>query len=256
MYGDKMTQARGERGDWLRLVTLNLWNLNPPLKQRMAALDAQARSLNADIYCFQEVSPVQPARLQLTMVEALRGFNISYAQTGEWKGRPEGLATLSRRAASDSIYERLPGASSDMDRGLLVTRYGRLFVINTHWAYRIDDEELRQMQARHAGAIIKELTGNKQNQVVFCGDLNTTADSRTVQLFLKQTGLLHVLDPSPDTFSSKNIFADPALTVDRAIDHIFVSPNIEFRSPEVLSSVDGIHASDHFAVSVDIRPRK
>src|SRR5690606_10869393 len=115
----QVSDVKGDIGGRLRLLSLNLWNLNDPLPSRMQNLDSFLSDCEQDVVAFQEVSPEGPGRLQTDRVNSLSTFGSCYQATGEWEGRAEGLSIYSRYPIARSESYRLPGAESDMDRGLL-----------------------------------------------------------------------------------------------------------------------------------------
>lgn len=242
----------------LRLLSLNLWNTNNPLQERMAELGSFVSVHKPDVIVLQEVSPVSVSgfELQVDSVPDLVDFRSVYVQTGEWLGRAEGLAILSRRDFRVVKSYRLPGSDSDMDRcALLVSERPGLHILNTHWAFKASDEELRIQHALRTRALLDELlTANPAGAVVVCGDLNDIPGSKPVDTLLDGLDLRNGTngpDATQVTFASTNRFADPRLVVDRRIDHLYVS-GVASATGRVVEVGSEIPASDHYGLLVDL----
>lgn len=243
----------------LRLLSLNLWNLNDPLSSRMANLDSFLNSHPQDVVVFQEVSPESAATLQTDRLQFLADYGSCYQATGEWQGRAEGLSIYSRFPIVRTAAFRLPGAESDMDRGLLRTDLDlgdqTIHVFNTHLAFRLEDEALRQRQAEVVASHVRELLAETADAwVVLCGDFNDVPDSPTLETF-RSTGLEEVFsgdEAERFTFSSDNIYVKPVLHPDRRIDHILVSPSVSVVSSSVVLDAPDALASDHYGLCLEV----
>ncbi|MEM9490692.1 MAG: endonuclease/exonuclease/phosphatase family protein, partial [Myxococcota bacterium] len=103
----------------LRLLTLNLWGIEPPLRDRLALAESQLRELEPDVIGLQEVRPMDGARGPTTadhLADAL-GYHRVYEVAVEWDddaaypghaGGEEGLAILSRWPLVEHRALRLP----------------------------------------------------------------------------------------------------------------------------------------------------
>lgn len=245
----------------MRLLSVNLWNLNPPLEERMDVLDVHIHNSEYDVICFQEVSPLPGGELQIDKMKSLRGYHVTYQETGSWLGRSEGLAILTRMSPLRMMARRLPGAESDMDRGLIsvTLKAGSsvLTVLNTHLAFRVTDERLRLAQA----AVVRDVIGHELSslrgpgEVALCCDLNDVPGSPTFCRVSGDSGLVSAFNDDQLTehsFSAANPYVKEELVPNRRIDHVFVSSGMNVSDARLVLNGAEETASDHYGLAVDL----
>jgi endonuclease/exonuclease/phosphatase family metal-dependent hydrolase len=244
----------------VRVLCLNLWNLNQPLQLRMDRLDAAVAARGFDLLLLQEVSPApgsaDPAPWSCP---SLRGLSRVYVQTGEWEGRPEGLAVLTAGGISSVRSHRLPGGAGDMDRGLLhvtATIGGRpVHAMTTHLAFREEDESLRVAQARAVARVVADVrAAHPEDVVVLGGDLNDVPGSAAVRV-LTATGLRSACTGEQarrPTFAAENPWVGADQRPGRRLDHLLVSPQATVVSARVVLDGDADRVSDHYGLEVDL----
>lgn len=253
----------------MRIVTLNLWNINPDWGKRCEVIDSFLCAENPDIVFLQEVSPRGPAgRLQFEdFSPTLRCRRYSaYRKSGLWKGREEGLAILSSHELINVQSKTLPLAPADMPRQLLTAFVlvdgNKLLLANTHLAFSLQATAARSAQVQACLQYISIARATDAIGIVFAGDFNSVPESSPIEQVL--SGANRLVDPFRPmniarglyTFGSTNPLADPILGTDRWIDYIFVSDGLSVvRADRVLDRVggNGHWASDHFGLLVDVR---
>ncbi|HEX7843070.1 MAG TPA: endonuclease/exonuclease/phosphatase family protein [Kofleriaceae bacterium] len=240
----------------LRVVTLNLWGIEPPLDARLALAARQLRALAPDVVCLQEVRPLD-GRSGRTTAEVLAGelgMTAHYETAVAWEathhlpGGQEGLAVIAR-TIRDAAVLALPEARPTEARILLSaavdTAGGPIWVHTTHLHYRLDDGVARERQVMAIDDAIRRFGRDKDSPPqILCGDFNATPDSDEIRFLRGLTTLgghrTHFQDawlrlhpePVPGdgpaegiTWSSENRFTRPlrSLDLDRRIDYVFVT---------------------------------
>lgn len=276
----------------LRVVTLNVWGIEPPLDRRLALAISQLRVLAPDVVCLQEARPLDGVAGRTTadeLADAL-GLTARYARAAQWDataypGVPAGElgnAILARDVIASKTLV-LPGGHPGDERVLLsaqvATSGGPIWIHTTHLNYRLDDGIAREQQVLAVDAAIRACgRGNTDAPQVLCGDMNATPDSDEMRFLRGLTTLggrrTHFQDawlrrhPHDEgiTWSSENRFTRPlrSLDLDRRIDYIYVTTRKKdgrgtvHDCRVVLDERDGagddyICASDHFGVMADIQ---
>ncbi len=241
----------------LRVVTLNLWGIEPPLDRRLALAARQLAALDPDVVCLQEVRPLdgRAGRTTADVLAAHLGLHATYEPALRWAddalkvGMPageEGLAILTRRQPLQRRALALPEARPTEARILLSaqidTPAGSIWVHTTHLHYRLDDGRARERQVLAVDDAIRTLgRGNTDAPQILCGDFNAIADSDEMRFLRGLTTLdghrthwqdawlrLH-REPGPGdgpaqgiTWSSENEHTRPlrSLDIDRRIDYV------------------------------------
>lgn len=254
-------------GAWrLSVLTLNLWNINEPLRLRLDRLVEYLRADPPDVVALQEVSRVGE-RLQSELLADAADYPFVHdVRATRPPLREEGLAVLTRMPSRPWPATRLPGASVGGWRVLQrVSLRGpdspdRMLIANTHLAYRRRDRARRQAQADTIRTVLHRTLGRAP--VVLCGDLNDTPDSSPIAT-LRGSGAHELIDAwevagdgSPGlTFASANGWTSFALGPDRRIDYVLVSRGIRVHACRVvLTGADGWGpVSDHYGVRVELQ---
>lgn len=277
----------------LRVVTLNFWGTEAPLGQRINLAVEQLRALDPDVICLQEVRPHQNATTAHAISEQLgmvahyavatswQAGEFGFASAGE-----EGLALLTRQPLlahrAIALPDARPGDVRILLSGQVATAGGPIWVHTTHLHYRLADGVAREHQVEAIDAAITACgRGNNDPPQILCGDFNATPDSDEIRFLRGLTTLAgrrtHFQDawlrchrePEPGdgplegiTWSAENELTRPlrSLDIDRRIDYIFVTSRKRDGRATVHSCrvaltdrINGICASDHFAVVADIQ---
>ena len=240
----------------LRVVTLNLWGIEPPLASRLALAVRQLAALSPDVVCLQEVRPLDGCAGRTTADVIAEGLGMAahYEVAVAWEAAPEllggqeGLAIVAR-AIGERRVERLPDARPTEARILLSaaigTAAGPIWVHTTHLHYRLDDGVARERQVVAIDDAIRRVGRDRDSAPqILCGDFNATADSDEIRFLRGLTTLAgrrtHFQDawlrihrePDPGdgpaegiTWSSENRFTRPmrSFDLDRRIDYVFVT---------------------------------
>lgn len=248
----------------LRILTLNLWNINQPLHHRMAKLEEYLAWIRPDIITLQEISPVDNIPQSNQLAKSL-GYISHYTYSGMWQGREQGLATLTRVDSRVEEVISLTEAPNDMPRvavAVIVSTSlskSEIAIINTHLSFHIDQGAFRQSQMRECLLLADRVARGGARGVMLCGDFNEDSGGVVTEL-IRADASLKLLDcwtachPESDaghTFARENLWADSTLWPGRRIDYIFVSSQ-RFRPIScnlVLTGVDGWGpVSDHYGV--------
>lgn len=278
--------------DCVRLVTLNLWGNQPPLRGRLALAAKQLRALAPDVVGLQEVRP-ENGRDGATTAEYLAGelgAGFVYETSLEWQdddffaghpGGQEGLALISRHPIVEHRVKRLPVARRTEKRILLSALIeapgGRVWCHTTHLHYRLDDGLAREQQVVAVDQAIKAIADESPSGRVqlLCGDFNATPEHDEIRYLRGLTtlagGRTHYQDAfarihpgAPGlTWSSENELTRPlrSLDIDRRIDYIFVTTRRKdgrgtIRDARVVLDErhpEGYCASDHYGVLADVQ---
>jgi len=241
----------------LRVVTLNLWGIEPPLDRRLALAIRQLVALAPDVVCLQEVRPLdgKAGRTTADVIADGLGMTARYATAVDWPdgmfpgraGGQEGLAVIARQIV-DSRMLALPEPRPADARILLSAKVGtvggEIWVHVTHLHYRLDDGLARERQVLAIDDAIRTLRTDTSPPQILCGDMNATPDSDEMR-FLRGLSTLggrrtHFQDawlrlhrePGPGdgpaqgiTWSSENTLTRPlrSLDMDRRIDYVYVT---------------------------------
>lgn len=203
--------------------------------ERIAAV---IRAADPDLVALQEVDrgvrrtngEDQPARLaELTGMQAVFEKNIDF-QGGEY-----GNAILSRLPVVSHCNHPLPKMYPSEQRGVLEVRVragGRpLMFLATHFDYHPDDSErVASVQT------LKKLVDDQSDMpVIVAGDLNSTPESRVIQLM--SSFLSDACGPA-----ITDVLTFPAENAERRIDYIFFSADLRVTEFRVIAEPI---ASDH-----------
>jgi endonuclease/exonuclease/phosphatase family metal-dependent hydrolase len=243
----------------MKIVTLNLWGIEPPLDRRLELATRQLRALAPDVICLQEVRPLDGVggRTTADVLAAELGMHAHYAVSVAWRAGEagasgegqEGLAVVTRAPLLETRALRLPEARPADARILLSGRVasdgGPIWVHATHLHYRLDDGVAREQQVLAIDAEIRALGRERTDAPqILCGDFNATPDSDEMRFLRGLTTLdgrrTHFQDawlrvhrePAPGdgpeqgiTWSSENELTRPlrSLDLDRRIDYVLVT---------------------------------
>jgi endonuclease/exonuclease/phosphatase family metal-dependent hydrolase len=252
----------------VRVLTLNLWNINEPLDARLAALCAGVGRLQPDVICLQEVSGhPRLGRIESEIIAEQCGFtHHAYSLSGHWGKREEGLAILSRHPLIASSSVALPEFTGDMARQVFVCELKvearSLIVANTHLAFPLRMTRERSSQAAVAVAAIKDCRDRSAARaVILCGDVNDAPNSPAIRTILdSELGLVDTFaffhpQNAGHTFSLRNPYVDAPPEEEGRIDYIFAGGELELDSGEIVfDGRDGLEiVSDHFGLLCSLR---
>jgi endonuclease/exonuclease/phosphatase family metal-dependent hydrolase len=234
-----------------KVLTLNVWNINEPLKVRYRALEAGLKRLHPDIVCLQEVyRDPKSGRSQAELIAKM--CSLAYCV------EHNGLAILCANPVVQSNSVALPEFPGDFPREILLAEFliesRALLVANTHLAYPPELVLERRQQTETLLSAIERNSTKKAK--ILCGDFNDVPDSPAVRAVLDSNQKFHdvyaVCHPNSDgfTYSPKNQYVEPSWTVDERIDYIFATSDLVAKDCSVV--FDGNNGldlvSDHFGV--------
>jgi len=256
-------------------MTLNIWNLSGPWRQRREEIVAWLRLVRPDVVCLQEVVESPDGRNQARRLAdaAGLGHEVAFGAGSVINGQSVGNAILSRWPIDHIGTHPLPpsGFPDDIGRIVVHARTAGLDVFCTHLAWRLDDGAVRELQARDLAAWIADVADPAAAvPPILAGDLNADPDSAEVRYL---TGLTSLADESVYfhdawrvaggggagyTWDNRNQFAAADREPDRRIDYILVGwrPHcgVGVSTARVVCDrpLTGTHASDHFGLMAEI----
>ena len=258
----------------MRLVTWNLWWRYGDWEPRQLAIARTLEGLNADIICAQEVWSSEDGPDQAAELAEILGMH--YVRTPErwWKGHSFGNAILSRYPIIATESVQLPptdGPGSRWALSALLDRHGtHIPVICTHLDYRFDQSQRRQEQVKTIFELVASKHDPEGHPVLLAGDFNATPNSDEIRMITGEAPTpvegLAMTDAWPQcndtpgwTWDKRNPYLAEATWPQRRLDYVFVSwprpaplGNIESAHLAGVEAVDGVTASDHWAVVVDL----
>lgn len=249
----------------MRVATWNIWNIQGDPARWQRSVPAILAECDADILLLQEISPDSAGIPQSSrLADALGMASERYFFAGEWRGREEGLAILSRFPMVRHVQRALSTGADGMGRVIcgatLATPQGQVDVYTAHLAFPLSDRAGRHVQALEALAFITETSGPLFDRpVIFGGDLNDVPGSPAAQVFAT-SGLLRDacanLSPAARrTFTSLNPLVQADLGPDRCIDYLFHTPRWVTSSVELFGrEAGGAYGSDHLGIKAVFEP--
>lgn len=263
----------------LRVATWNLWWHFGPWEARQAAIAATMRSVDADVWCLQEVHGGRDGVDQAeALAEALGGYHVAHGTRFSLDRFDEtlGNAVLSRWPITATEVRAL-SAPAGLDELRLVLRaevatpVRPVEVFSTHLNYRLDQSDVRQQQVREVCAFVGEGSADREYPPVVCGDFNADPESDEMRMMtgfaaVPVPGLVfldawRVAGTGPGaTWDRRNPYAAADVEPDRRIDYVLVGYPRDDGLGRVLEAVlvgtepvDGVWPSDHFGVAADLR---
>jgi endonuclease/exonuclease/phosphatase family metal-dependent hydrolase len=256
----------------LRVLTLNIWNLSGPWRDRRSEVLAWLDLLSPDVVCLQEVVEAPDGRNQARwLADQAGGWHVAYAGADIGGGARFGNAVLSRSAIDGQAAVDLPcePKEGEVQRVVLHARTAGLDVFTTHLNWEFPDGAIRERQAQALAAFVDE-SRSADRLTVVTGDFNAEPDSTEIRYLCGLTSLerrsVHYHDAwrvagadSPGwTWDNRNPFAAAVHEPDRRIDYVFsgwkVGPVGRVESARVVCdrALTGTFASDHFGVLAEI----
>jgi endonuclease/exonuclease/phosphatase family metal-dependent hydrolase len=261
----------------LRVMTLNIWNLDGPWRDRRTEIVAWIDRLAPDVVLLQEVVEAADGRNQATWLaeRCAADWAVAYGGVGETGVGRFGNAVVSRWPIDDVAVLDLPyeRRDDDVQRVVVHARTGGLDVFCTHLNWRFDDGHVRERQA----VAVAEFVADRSDPTsalppVLGGDFNADPDAQEIRYL---SGLVAVDGRSvyfqdawrvaqgaaPGwTWDNRNPFAAADREPDRRIDYVFVGWRSEPKGPGRIESarvvcdraLTGTYASDHFGLHAEI----
>jgi endonuclease/exonuclease/phosphatase family metal-dependent hydrolase len=259
----------------VRVVTLNIWNLSGPWRQRRDEIVAWLRRIEPDVVCMQEVVESPDGRNQARWLGDAAGGEWHLAYAGAEVGDVRvGNAVLSRRPIDAEGGRNLPWQPSDGEVPRLVThaRTGGVDVFSTHLNFKYQDGWLREQQVQALVEFVREVIDRSlPYPPVVAGDFNAEPDSTEMRYMTGLTSLggqsVYFQDAwrvaggsGPGwTWDNRNTFAAAELEPDRRIDYVLTgwrrpdgAGRVEAARVVCDRSLTGTFASDHFGLCADI----
>lgn len=242
--------AGGRHVTELSLLTLNLWNVNPPLELRMSRARTWVGDHAPDLLALQEVSTLDDGATQAHLLAAAAGHDHVVFQP-TWRGdrRDQGNAICSRLPLRELDPVRLPDVEGDEPRILEQVEVqgpvGPLRVATTHLAWRVADTAGRVLQA---AAIVRALD-DCADPLVLAGDLNAVHGSPPLNELAEQGALVDACGDDRPTFAAGNPWTWQPSLLGRRVDHVLLRGDLRARAVEVVLDGDAAPpASDHYGV--------
>jgi len=242
----------------LKILSINLWNINSPIQKRMNNLNSFITFNKPDIICFQEVS-YYGGKIQVHDILCKGEYFFKYFKSGNWYGREEGLIIASKYPISNSRKYLLPrnDAFNDFQRILMGStiriKKNKLRVYNTHLSYHVLSAINRIGQIDQILKIINS-ENSRSDSVILCGDFNEDPDDGLVYKNILNNYPIKLNDSWVErnktlTFCQSNPYVDSKLWPNRRIDYIFSSENLPLYSYRVLDQdIISDICSDHYGV--------
>lgn len=242
----------------LRLVTWNVWGRFGPWERRQVAIATVLASSVPDVVALQEAWPA--------------GSEAQADELGlrhhEYLGEDTGHAVLSRWPITSVEYHSLAGASERVGSVMRVHIDGprgpiRLFSVMLDWPPNYS--HVRQEQVIE---LVRLMGPEEPNgRTIVCGDFNSPPDSDEIRMLTGRAAGCRVAwndawefagEGAGHTWSTANPWVP--LSPTRRIDYVFVprfgpggAGHPTTATLVGTDEVDGIVASDHYGVQVDLR---
>lgn len=276
---------RGMSPRTLRVLTLNCWNVSEPYAARMAVARAAITALAPDLIGLQEVVVRRDGFDQAGDLLGGLGYHVVYAPAFRWTeagdvawdaaGDAFGNLVASRWPIVASERRALPGEDQGERRCALAAHvaapFARIPFVCTHLAWRLDHGGLRERQVRAVDDLARAWARDADFPPIIVGDLNADPDATEIRHLSGLASLdgrstyyqdaWRVRGAGPGhTWDNRNPHAAMMFEPDRRLDYILVGLAdihgrgwIERVALACHQPVDGLFASDHFAVVADIR---
>lgn len=259
----------------LRVLTLNIWNLSGPWRERREEVVRWLVDLEANIVCLQEIVDDGERNTARWVAERAGYEAVAFAGVEARPGLVFGPAILSRWPIELEQHWRLPNepGPTDIERVLLHARTGGIDVFTTHLTSLYPSGRLRERQC----VAIDELVAAHAHAdaalpPILAGDFNAEPDSTEIRFL---SGLASLDGRSTYwqdawrvaggrgpgfTWDNRNPFAAAEHEPDRRIDYVFVGWRRDSGAGRVESCrvvcdrpFSGTYPTDHFGVLADVR---
>ena len=258
----------------LRIVTLNLWNGQSGVDQRMEVLMPQLLALQPHVVTLQEVLQNPRGMQQATLIAAAMRAEMRFGCVdAESPGGPIGNAIVSKLPVRGQSQLELPGPDGDKRGALrceLETPRGRVSVVTTHLTWELDGPQHRERQVLALDEFARANPG--EIPTLMTGDFNCTPDSLVHQFLTGRASLqergtywrdcFQRRHPHSDgfTWSARNPYVARSVERNRRVDYVFVGPMKDDGPGAVLHARvvldlpghEQVYPSDHFGVFAEI----
>lgn len=255
-------------------MTLNIWNLSGPWRERRLEIAAWLTRLSPDVVCLQEVLENPDGRNQAReLADAVGGYHVAYAGSPAWE-RTFGNAVLSRWPIDDTAVARLHHApkEGEVERVVVHARTGGHDVFSTHLNWEFHDGAIREVQVQELhDFVVARADPTAALPAIIGGDFNADPDSTEIRWL---SGLATLAGRSvyyqdawrvagargPGfTWDNRNPFAAEAIEPDRRIDYIFAgwrrdtgAGRIESARVVCNRALTGTYPTDHYGLLAEI----
>jgi endonuclease/exonuclease/phosphatase family metal-dependent hydrolase len=259
----------------LRVVTLNVWNLDGPWRLRRGEIVAWLEALEPDIVCLQEIIQTPDGRNQAQWIaDAAGGLHFAWSGRELRDGVQFGNAILSRWPVETSADHDLPHepADGEVQRLVLHARTRGLDVFSTHLNWRFGDGAIRERQVMAlADVVAASARPDAPLPPIVAGDFNAEPDSTEMRFLTGLTSLegrsVYFQDAwrvaggggAGPTWDNRNPFAAAEHEPDRRIDYVLVgwrrdsgAGRVEAARVVCDRALTGTFASDHFGVLTEV----
>jgi endonuclease/exonuclease/phosphatase family metal-dependent hydrolase len=257
-------------------MTLNIWNLSGPWRERRVEIAAWLTRLSPDVVCLQEVIENADGRNQAReLADTVGGYHVAYGGSPMWE-RTFGNAVLSRWPIDDSTAAPLYHAPKEGEVGRVAVhaRTGGYDVFSTHLNWEFADGWIREVQVQELAAFVDaRADGASPLPAIIGGDFNADPDSTEIRflaglaslggrsVFFQDAWRLAGAAGPGWTWDNRNPFAAAEREPDRRIDYIFSgwrrdgpagAGRVESARVVCNRALTGTYASDHFGVLAEI----
>jgi endonuclease/exonuclease/phosphatase family metal-dependent hydrolase len=261
----------------LRVLTLNIWNLAGPWRERRVEILAWLDLLQPDVVCLQEVVQNADGRNQARWLAEASSVDWDIAdgpavETGDgWFGN----AVLSRQQIDKTSVVSLffVEREGDAQRSVVHARTGGVDVFCTHLNWQYEDGWIREQQVLDLVDAVGQLADPESPlPPIVCGDMNAEPDSTEMRFLAGLSSMngrsVYFQDAwrvaggrGPGfTWDNRNPFAAAEFEPDRRIDYIYAgwrrhggAGRIESARVACNRSLTGTYATDHFGLVADIQ---
>jgi endonuclease/exonuclease/phosphatase family metal-dependent hydrolase len=263
----------------LRVLTLNIWNLSGPWRERRVEVAAWLTRLAPDVVCLQEVVQDDTGRSQADWLAAAPGvdelgYHVVFGPGLDLDdGRHFGNAVLTRAPVTASECVALPSGDEPTEgRVVLHVRTAGTDVFSTHLNWQFHHGVIREAQVLALVDAVDRLTDpTAPLPPIVAGDLNAEPDSTEVRFLAGRASLngrsVYFQDAwrvagggAPGfTWDNRNPYAAREQEPDRRIDYVLVGWRREDGAGRVEAArvvcnrtLTGCFASDHFGLLAEI----
>ena len=257
-------------------MTLNIWNLSGPWRERRVEIAEWIRRLAPDIVCLQEIVENTDGQNQARwFADDVGGYTVAYAGRDIGNGLLVGNAVLTRWSV-DQQHDRdltsTPEVEGEVPRLVVHARTNGLDVFATHLNFPLTDGVVRETQVQELVAFVDDVSDREAPMPpIVAGDFNAEPDSTEIRFLsgLASLGGRSVYfqdawrvagDGGPGwTWNNHNPFAAAESEANRRIDYVFAGQARRGGAGRVESArvvcdraLTGTFASDHFGLITDI----
>jgi endonuclease/exonuclease/phosphatase family metal-dependent hydrolase len=256
------------------VLTLNLWNLSGPWRQRREEVLAWLARLEPDVVCLQEVVDDGERNTARWLAEKAGFAGCYFAGVEARPGSLFGPAILARSALEHEASYPLPNepGPTDIQRLLVHARIDGVDVFNTHLTWLYESGALRENQVLRIDELIAEhASPSSPLPPILAGDFNADPDSTEIRFLCGLASLGGRSTYFQDawrvaggrgpgyTWDNHNPFAAAEFEPDRRIDYVFVGWRKARGAGRVEScrvvcdrALTGTYPTDHFAVLAEV----